>query len=217
MKITPFFLILLSFVLVSCTTRVPKTDVGQNLKIGEVARFSGNASATLENKRRPLDEGDAVYEGDLIRTGTATRLLIRMADGAEIVLGDGTTLLIERYRFNTSNQEDQAVLQVKQGVFHSKSGRLASRHPDRFRIKTAFAAIGVKGTEFWGGFWESGVFDVALLQGKGVILTNPGGTVEITTIGWGTSLVDETTAPTPPAPWSKEKLARASATVAWEK
>lgn len=211
------FLTLALFFLSSCSTTVPKTDGQQSLKIGEVVRFEGEASATLNNSSRNLNRDSAVFEGDVVRTGPATRLKIQMIDGAEVVLGDKTILLIEQYGFDRSNQEDRAVLQVKKGVFHSKSGGIARKQPKRFRIKTAFASIGVKGTEFWGGFWESGKFDVALLKGKGVIITNQGGTVEITKIGWGSTLVDSTTPPTTPKLWGKAKLQKAFDTVTFKK
>ncbi|MBT3225551.1 MAG: FecR domain-containing protein [Deltaproteobacteria bacterium] len=216
MKISALFLILAPFYLLSCSNIVPESDTQSNPQIGELVRFEGDASATLNNRSRNLSRGSVVYEGDLVQTGPATRLKIHMTDGAEIVLGDQTTLLIERYGFNKSTQEGQAVLQVKQGVFHNKSGKIAKKRPKHFRIKTAFASIGVKGTEFWGGFWESGKFDVALLKGKGVIISNQGGTVEITNIGWGSTLVDDTTAPTPPKLWSQAKLKKAFKTVSFK-
>jgi hypothetical protein len=217
MKISILFFILAPLYLLSCSTTVPKSDVQKNPKIGELIRFEGEASATLEGRFRSLSKGSIVFEGDIVETGPATRLKIKMIDGAEIVLGDKTTLLIERYGYNRSNREDQAVLQVKQGVFHSKSGGIARNKPKRFRIKTAFASIGVKGTEFWGGFWESGKFDVALLKGKGVVISNQGGTVEISNIGWGSTLVDAETAPTPPKQWGKAKLQKAFNTVSFKK
>ncbi len=217
MKKLAFILILAPFYLLSCSTNVPTSDAQYNPKIGELVRFEGQASATLKDRSRNLSKGSAVFEGDIVRTGPATRLKINMIDGAEIVLGNKTTLLIERYGFNRSNREDQAVLQVKQGVFHNKSGGIARKKPKRFRIKTAFASIGVKGTEFWGGFWESGKFDVALLKGKGVVISNQAGTVEITNIGWGSTLVDNETAPTPPKKWGKAKLQKAFNTVSFKK
>jgi hypothetical protein len=217
MKILRLFFLLVPLYLLSCSTTVPKTDAQKNPKIGELVLFEGEASATLKGRSRNLSRGSVVFEGDIVETGRATRLKINMIDGAEIVLGDKTTLLIERYGFNRVNQEDGVVLQVKQGVFHSKSGGIARKQPKRFRIKTAFASIGVKGTEFWGGFWESGKFDVALLKGKGVIISNQGGTVEINNIGWGSTLADPETAPTPPKKWGKAKLQKAFNTVSFKK
>ncbi len=200
----------------SCTTPPSGSNVQQPTSIGKLVKFYGNASATRNMQDRNLKSGSVVYEGDVIITLANTRLKIKMTDGAELILGDRTTLVIERYGFQKATREDQAVFQIRQGVFHSKSGRIAKSRPDRFRIKTAFASIGVKGTEFWGGFWKNGTFDVALLKGVGVIIGNQAGTVEINDIGWGTTLVSDTIAPTPPKKWGQVKLDKAFSTVSWK-
>lgn len=211
--------VLISFLLTSCTMILNSDDAApvNRVKVGEVLQFYGEASATFNLQSRSLAAGSSVYEGDQIRTGTDTRLKLLMADSAEIILGDETSLLIEEYGYEQVSRPDKAELKVVKGVFHSRSGKIARARPKRFRIKTAFASIGVKGTEFWGGFWEDGQFDVALLKGKGVVISNRAGTVEITNIGWGTTLVSDTIAPTPPKQWGQAKLNKAIATVAWKK
>jgi len=211
-----FVWILGAILLGSCTTTPPGSKDQQPASIGKLVKLYGNASAKRNKQDRNLTFGSVIYEGDVVMTRANTRLKIKMTDGTELILGDRTTLVIERYGYQKTTREDQAVFRIRQGVFHSKSGRIAKSRPDRFRIKTAFASIGVKGTEFWGGFWENGTFDVALLKGVGVTIGNPAGTVEINDIGWGTTLVSDTIAPTPPKKWGQKKLEKAYSTISWK-
>ena len=76
------------------------------------------------------------------------------------------------------------------------------------------ATIGIRGTTFWGGTLD-GVFEVALLDGKAVIVENRAGRVVIDKIGEGTAIGAAGVAPTPPKKWGQCKLGRAIATVAF--
>ena len=60
-----------------------------------------------------------------------------------------------------------------------------------------------------------GVFEVALLDGKELIVENKAGRVVIDRVGEGTAIGAADVAPTPPKAWSSDKVKRAVATVAF--
>lgn len=188
---------------------------GTKIQSGLVVDLYGDVVAVSDQKTRKLYKGSRVFESDQINTGDKSRLKIRFFDGAEMILGANTEFLIENYRYDDAKKEGNSAVKVIKGFFHSISGQIAKHRPERFKVRTVMAVIGVKGTEFWGGFWDGGKFEVALLDGKGVVISNQAGTVEINNIGWGTTLISDSIAPTNPIPWGEEKLKRAAETVTW--
>jgi len=79
---------------------------------------------------------------------------------------------------------------------------------------TETATIGIRGTTFWGGMLD-GAFQVAMLDGKAVIVETKAGRVVIDRVGDGTRITDADTAPTTPKKWGANMLDRAIATVAF--
>ncbi|MCG8333363.1 MAG: FecR domain-containing protein [Proteobacteria bacterium] len=184
------------------------------VEAGLVKAMSGKASAVNQGESRNLKKGSKLYSGDRIFTGNKTRLKIEMQDGAGLTLGNNTDFLIEEFRYNTNTGAGVSLYRFARGFFRAVSGKLARLKTNHVKYRTNLAVIGIKGTEFWGGFWDGGKFEVALLKGKGVVISNRGGEVEITKVGWGTTLVADDVAPTTPKPWGKDKIARALASVA---
>lgn len=98
------------------------------------------------------------------------------------------------------------------------------------------AVIGVRGTDFWGGFnllnAGSRTLDVVMLKGTGVYVESEGRQVELQQAGEGTtvaglemhpslSMAEEmalrsTVVPTPAKVWGEKKVKAALQTVAWD-
>jgi hypothetical protein len=99
------------------------------------------------------------------------------------------------------------------GAFRSVSGTITKR-PHRFEVKTSVATIGVRGTDFWGGFGVTpdGALDVIMLEGHGVYVKNDKGQVELDKPGLGTTVSADGSLADPKA-WAAEKLNRAVATI----
>ena len=205
---------ILVVILVSCFFIVSEGWAQDKSYAGEVISYYGGAYAIKKNHSRLLFKGSTLNNGDRIITGENSRVKIEMSDGAIFVFGNNTNFLIEQYQYDSATGIGSGLLFITRGFFRSISGKLAKIRSNHFKVRTTMATIGVKGTEFWGGFWDGGKFEVALLSGKGVIISNQAGEVEISNIGWGTTLVDNRTAPTPPKLWGEGKIKRATATVA---
>ncbi len=68
--------------------------------IGIVVELSGEAQVrSIDGVIRVLSVGDQVHEGDLLSTGTATRIQIEFYDGARLQLGENTELLLDETVF----------------------------------------------------------------------------------------------------------------------
>lgn len=176
---------------------------------GTVTRLKGSAVAMQDALPRVLKVGDKILRGDVISTGTGARLEMKMLDDAVMTLGEKTIFVVIDY---ITQGEPNAAMRLLQGAFSAVSGDMMKTAGARFTVETEAATIGIRGTTFWGGMLD-GVFEVALLDGKAVIVENKAGRVVIDRVGEGTAIRAADVAPTPPKKWGQGKLDRAIATV----
>lgn len=175
--------------------------------IGPVQWFSGEQSLTLQR-------GDEVGEGYRVTTGSNARLVLRMNEGSVITLGADTTLELSGWRYQEGGQNNAGRLTLVEGVFRFVTG-LITRQPDpQLSVATPSGTIGIRGTDFWGGYLDAGQLDVILLDGEHRLeISNAYGTVWIETPGLGVS-VKAGQKPGEPKQWGQEKLQRAVRSVA---
>lgn len=178
---------------------------------GTVTRLKGSAVAMQDAMPRPLKVGDKILRGDVISTGTGARLEMKMLDDAVMTLGEKTIFVVIDY---ITQGQPNAAMRLLQGAFSAVSGDMMKTAGARFTVETEAATIGIRGTTFWGGMLD-GVFEVALLDGKAVIVENKAGRVVIDRVGEGTAIGAADVAPTAPKAWGQGKLDRAIATVAF--
>ncbi len=179
---------------------------------GTVTRLKGAAFAMQDAMPRSLKVGDKVQRGDVISTGPGARLEMTMLDDAVMTLGEKTIYVVIDYI--AGGKEPNAAMRLLQGAFSATSGKLMKMAGAKFTVETETATIGIRGTTFWGGMID-GVFQVAMLEGKAVIVENKAGRVVIDKVNDGTRIADAHTAPTKPNKWGGNKLQRAIATVAF--
>ena len=179
---------------------------------GTVTRLKGSAVAMQDAVPRVLKVGATIQRGDVISTGSGARLEIKMLDDAVMTLGEKTIFIVIDYV--TGGAEPNAAMRLLQGAFSAVTGKMMKTAGAQFTVETEAVTIGIRGTTFWGGTLES-VFEVALLDGKAVIVENKAGRVVIDTVNTGTAIADANTAPTAPKAWGGNKLNRAIATVAF--
>jgi len=175
--------------------------------VGQVTAIKGNAVAIQDALPRPLKIGATILLNDVISTGKGAKVELKMSDNAVFSLGPRTSFVVEEYFL--TGETGSGVVRLLDGAVKVISGQIAQLSNKPFKLNTAVATIGVRGTTFWGGKLD-GVNQFALLDGAGITVTNQAGSVEITAVGQGTSVADGTTAPIAPRAWGPSKMARAS-------
>ena len=183
---------------------------------GTVLQIRGAAFANHRESSDNLSKGMPVSIGDRIVTGRNTRVALQMTDGALLTLGADTEFVINDYRYSPQAQQGSASLELIRGAFRAVSGAIGKLKERDFKVKTAVGIIGIRGTDFWGGFYFSQALDVALLGGKGIYVENAAGRVEVTETGDGTTVQSASVAPSAPVHWGDKKLNAAKQSVAWD-
>jgi len=112
--------------------------------IGEIKALKGEASILRSGKTLPVSIGSKLEEHDLLRTGKRSKLQIVFNDKTVISLGQKSRLRVDEYIF--SKQKVSAKFSVSKGIFKSITGKIGKISPKMFKIKTANATIGVRGT-----------------------------------------------------------------------
>lgn len=180
-----------------------------------VIRLQGTAEARqAAAAARPLAAGDPVSAGETLRTGPGSRLLLLFRDGMELTLSDGAEMTVADFRWDGTRADGAAALSMAEGSFLLRTGAVGKLPGHPLAVKTPVASVAVRGTQFWGGPLDNPLA-VLLLEGR-IVVTTPGGSVELGTPGEGTSVPEAGAPPRPPAYWSEEWLRRAFATVSFD-
>jgi hypothetical protein len=116
---------------------------------GRVLFAAGTPNAiAADGGVRALRQGDPVEEGDLLVTGEG-RLQILFKDNAVLALYPGTQFQIERYRYAAKGDDsDGVVLRLMKGGLRTISGLVGKRNRADYRMDSAVATIGIRGTEY---------------------------------------------------------------------
>ncbi len=175
--------------------------------VGTVKTVENEASIVVASAARPAVAGMPVHMKDELRTGAQGRMQVIFLDDTELTLGEKASVLIDRYVYDPEKGIGETVLQTTKGAFRFATGRIKELKEKTIIISTAFADIGVRGTEFWGGPID-GKYGVLLLAGE-VTVSNQAGSVTLSQRGQGTNIASPLDAPSAPTLWPEAKVARA--------
>ena len=184
--------------------------------MGRVSRVKGPVLASFEGVTRPLEEQGKVLTGDLIRTGKDARLEIMVNDNTVLTLSGDTEFSVERYDLGRQQGAGAVLLRLTKGAFRVATGQLSSLRGGPFEVATPLATVGIRGTEFWGGYLSAEEISVLLLEGKGVYIRNAAGQSEIVHPGEGVTVTSKDQPPQAPILWSPAKKALALKTVSFD-
>jgi len=136
------------------------------LSVGDAKRV--NAAGQTEKLRL----GSALADGDHVVTGKDAVVILVFIDQGRVSLRADTELIIHQYRVDPAGIDSQINLELVRGAMRQISGQAAQLQPERYRLNTPIAAIGVRGTDFLAKT-HGDTLETFVQQGKIVIL--PGG------------------------------------------
>ena len=183
---------------------------------GTVIHLEGVAFVNHLETSGNLSPGAQIRVGDHVVTGHNARVGLRMIDGAVLSLGADTEFAVNDYRYQEQAGQGTARLELLKGVFRAVTGAIGKLKERDFKVKTSVGTIGIRGTDFWGGFYFSQALDVALLGGKGIYIENAAGVVEVTEAGEGVTVHSDNVLPLPPKRWGEQKLNAAKQSITWD-
>ncbi|MEA2048019.1 MAG: FecR family protein [Campylobacterota bacterium] len=135
---------------------------------GKVQRVQGEVLLTHKGKEKKAKRGDTLYDQDTIQTHNHSKILFILEDGTSIQLGSNTLFTVEEDSFNAKKQN--VSLRLKEGFLRFITGKIGKIAPQRFKLETSTATIGIRGTDV-ALFQKNNRFGLLYLgQGKGVVV-----------------------------------------------
>ena len=182
--------------------------------IGVIATTMGDVIWQRGVERLRLQRGESVERNDTVVTGKKARVVLRMNEGSVITLGGDTGMAFNEWNFREGGDDNSARLQLMEGAFRFVTGLITQQSDPKLVVQTPSATIGVRGTDFWGGYLDADNLDVILLSGEHKLaIINDYGLVYITEPGLGVTVAPGKK-PAQPKKWGEAKLQRAVATIA---
>ena len=99
--------------------------------------------------RTPLAPGMELKAGEQVRTGAQARLLLRLAEGSQVKLGENGLLRIDELRPDQGGAF-RAAMRVAEGAFRFTTDALAKHRRRDVNVLVSNITIGIRGTDLWG-------------------------------------------------------------------
>lgn len=101
-----------------------------------------------DGNRAPLVPGMELRAGDRILTGKDARVLVKLAEGSVVKLGENGRLVLTEAR--PAKELFKAALQVLEGAFRFTTDLAAKAKKRDVTVAVDQVTIGIRGTDFWG-------------------------------------------------------------------
>lgn len=180
--------------------------------VGSITRIQDRVS--VNGQRASLKT--PIHSGDVIATDVMGRVEVTFKDATILTVGGDSWFTIDSYSYSSDAPTGEALLTLAKGAFRMVTSTIIDEHPENLKITTPLASIGIRGTDFWGGFLSADALDVVMLDGKGVEVTTKAGPLLIDKPGYGLTVSDSSRLPHSLKQWGAEKLGRATATVTFQ-
>lgn len=144
--------------------------------IGLIVAVQGKATATdAAGTVRELAIKSEIRLNDTVKTEAQSRVQIMLNDDTLLAVGASSEMTIDEYVYSPASAPDNAFsVKMGKGVFRTVTGKITDLNPDRFKVKTRRATIGIRGCDL--GFDTTGededtVSVMAIPKGKQIFIT----------------------------------------------
>lgn len=117
---------------------------------GAISHLSGTLSVTKpDGSVRILSNRSEVQNGDRLNTERDSYAQIKFADGGQVTMKPNTAIKIENFTFNEQKpEEDSFFFSLVKGGLRAITGIVGKRNKEAYRMGTATATVGIRGTTF---------------------------------------------------------------------
>ena len=122
---------------------------GESQVVGRVGFLRGDVQVRRGEELRPLERRFPLYAGDRIETGAGSAAILVFRDETRMTVRAETVFEIESLTYRDDDAvADSALFRLVRGGLRAVTGLIGKRNADRFKIRTAVATIGIRGTGF---------------------------------------------------------------------
>lgn len=115
--------------------------------IGTISSFKGSVKIQRDTQNIRAILGLKIEKNDIINTKDNSNIIITFNDNTVITVGKNSTLSIEEYTYDEKNiKNSKTNFNFLKGTFKSVSGIIGKINPEKFKLHTKTANIGIRGT-----------------------------------------------------------------------
>ncbi|MDR9468502.1 FecR family protein [Marinospirillum sp.] len=114
--------------------------------VGSFQFVHGTVSIERNSDQLEAKRGDDIFAGDTLKTEAASSAQITMVDGARMALRPRSELVIDEYVFN-DDEDDTSLVSLTKGGLRTVTGALGRSRPEKVKIDTPVATMGIRGTD----------------------------------------------------------------------
>lgn len=115
---------------------------------GVVKIVNGEVTIERSGAQQAAAPGVPVETGDRIVTGRDGSVGITLRDNTLLSAGPNSTLVLDKFMFNSTTHTGEIDASVKRGTLSVVSGKIAKQSPETVRFRMPNAILGVRGTAF---------------------------------------------------------------------
>lgn len=123
--------------------------------VGNIATMEGTVEIGRAGTWTPATPGATVEQGDVLRTGRPGRVRVVLPDNSVLKLGDGSELVMSEQVYDPAHAQGGSVVNVVRGKVRAIVSDYYKQPTTHFRVQTATAVSGVRGTDFIVAYDES--------------------------------------------------------------
>lgn len=117
--------------------------------IGSIMAMKGQAQIKRINELFTATNGMELEAKDEVITQARSKVQVILKDNTVITIGQNTSFVFEEFEYDESSNSKLS-MKANRGFFRSVTGLIGKVAPERFKIKTRTATIGIRGTDFSG-------------------------------------------------------------------
>ncbi len=121
--------------------------------IGSIMAIRGSADIKRSDGSLSVKSGMTLLSNDEIITHKKSRVQVMLKDDTVVTIGENSSFVFEEFEFDGS-KNSKLSMRANYGFFRSVTGMIGRVAPDRFKLKTQTATIGIRGTDFSGEIEE---------------------------------------------------------------
>ncbi len=124
--------------------------------VGHVIKMTGSASVVRNGVTVTLNDGDNVYQNDVVQTGSGSTLGLVLIDGTTFNLTAGARLMLNDLTYEAASTSNTSLFTLVQGAASFVAGQVAKTGD--MKVGTPVATMGIRGTAV--------ILDISSVDGK---------------------------------------------------
>ena len=115
--------------------------------IGNITAIKGSALVVRHSGSVDAKSGMNLLEHDRIQTQRKSRVQVMLKDNTVVTIGANSSFRFDTFSYD-GTKKSQLAMSAQRGFFRSVTGKIGHIAPERFKVKTVSATIGIRGTDF---------------------------------------------------------------------